>query len=167
MASLVQAVTTNELKQFLVLEQGGEPLSAQRIVEFEEHTSVAMPTEYRWFLIHVANGGFPRVLKTFPVNNIDTSGLSWCSLHGLYGLHTEVSIFDLWDSWAIRHMILGDVAYPIGYDDGDSTLCIRLDGGFVGQIWYCPWGEGKDADPAGPHLYFVAKSLSEFWSVLK
>lgn len=156
-----------ELDPRLRLLGGGAPISRAALRAFEAEHKTKVPESYAEFLVTTANGGYPDAYWEFPVYRLDGVELSWCKLHGLYGIYTEVPSYDLTEFWDVLTQITSGLAFPFAFDDGDDHVCIRTSSTSDGEVCYIPWGERLSEIPEENSSYHVADSLDEFWDKLR
>jgi hypothetical protein len=76
------------------------PLSEADVISFERHHAVSLPTDYRYFLTRIGNGGAGPYYGIFPLGHMDSSGntlQTWKSGDGFVGVLSEP--FPLRDAW--------------------------------------------------------------------
>jgi cell wall assembly regulator SMI1 len=109
----------------------GPPVTPAAVRDLEADLGVALPDDYRAFLLEV-NGGQPKTHATFPL------GRSRSTLNSLHSLNDPDDLFNLAEANATLRLgreLPADLL-AIGADDGGAAICLCIRGEHRGEVWY-------------------------------
>ena len=106
----------------------GPKLTEKDFADFTQRTRIVVPTEVRWFLTHITNGGYPEREHFIPVDDVYTA------VHGLYGLFHPKKSYDLERRLSKSPYTWEKRGWPIGHNDFDDPLLLILQGPERGQV---------------------------------
>ena len=127
------------------------------IRQLEERIGAELPFDYRAFL-EKYNGGYLKVNVAFPIARI--RDVSW--LHMLYGLGEIDPAYSLIESVGALPELSHLRLLPVGNDPLNSKICISVEPGTFGHIYYWDWTRRDSPD----HIHFLSKSFDEFVATL-
>jgi len=140
--------------------------SREEIARFEARKEIALPDEYRRFLLK-SNGGRP------VPDSIDVPG--WAhkatGVDRFFGLHSgrHSNLEKECDFWADR---LPSEVIPIAFDQVGNVICLGITGERRGKLYL--WDHEDEFDEHGVegrqdygNMYFLADTLGEFLGKLK
>ena len=135
------------------------PVSPETISNFETRHAITLPQSYKTFLTQ-SNGGRP----SWTVFDVPKWPGKATALHFLFGIHDgKHNNLALWYDELRDRLPEGFIA--IGVDMGGNFLCLGIEGGFVGEIWY--WDSSNDYDLEDGTMFRVGKDIGEFLSHLR
>jgi hypothetical protein len=140
----------------------GPKLSESDISNFEMRIGMALPGQYRRFLMDF-NGGTPTP------NTVDIEGLPGAStdVQVFFGIDRSVQSSCLEWNLATLFERLEEGLLPIACDSGGSVFCLSLRGCDRGEVLYCDLQSVFADFDAHPELYPVAPVFEAFLDRLR
>jgi hypothetical protein len=134
-------------------------ISDETILAFERQSGLALPQDYKDFLLQW-NGGRPSQ-TIFNVPKWDGKG---SALHFLFGIHSgkHNNLARWFDELRDR---LPDGFLAIGVDMGANFVCLGTSGEFAGEVWY--WDSSNRYALCDGTMFKVANRLEAFLNQLR
>jgi len=142
------------------------PLTEEDIKAFEKKNNIALPNDYRKFLIQY-NGGEP-LDPLFKKNN----ELGTIVVNTLYGLNTEEKYDDIDHTIQTYTNRISNQFIPIGDDPGGNQIVLGISGPFKGKIYFWDHNTELENDEFTENvlpgnMYLLADSFNEFLNKLE
>lgn len=146
-----------------IIKGGKLPLSKEQIEVVEKRMGIRLPDDYKEFLMQF-NGGQPEP-ATFDFTGVDgcendSVVNNFLSIHDGKEDNFEIDYF-----FYTKNKRIPDNVAPIARDPAGNLICICLSGSNRGKIYF--WDHELEFEKPGPsNLAYIAKSFSEFFSML-
>jgi prepilin-type processing-associated H-X9-DG protein len=139
--------------------EGGPPLNEEDIRSFERKHGLALPPDYKEFLL-ATNGGRPE-RDLFTIKGLEGDSLG--RIHIFFCLNDPIASCNLdWNLSVFRERLPAELL-AIATTEGTDKICLGVAGGRTGTIVY--WdGHARTGER---NLYFLADAFSSFISSLR
>jgi len=138
--------------------EGGPPLNEEDVRSFEKNHGLALPTDYKEFLL-ATNGGRPE-RDLFTIEGLE--GDSPFRIHFFFGLNDPIASCNLdWNLTVFRERLPTGLL-AIATTEGADKICLVVAGARAGTL--CYWDGHARASER--NLYFLADDFSSFISSL-
>ena len=136
----------------MIIKNAGSPLQEADLKAFEAEFDIALPSEYREFLL-LYNGGDPKP-DTF--NYQGRLGINASDLRHFRSIdELAIPVQNIRDGKIIPSMPQNFI--PIGHDSGGNAICISTSSHDLGEIYFWEHDVGEI-----DHIHLVANSFNEF-----
>jgi len=139
------------------MKECGTPLSMTDIDELERSLGIALPNDYRAFLLKY-NGGRPTP-NGFPIEGLKGNPMG--SIQVFFGIGSPIESCNLDWNYATHNGRVPTNLFPIACDDGGDLVCLSLYGKDAGAVVFWDYFNEPD-EPSYQNAYHIAGSLAEF-----